>query len=164
MDLRMKVVVPALVVLWASPAAAQPAGDAASREALLKTDKEWAQAAATGDVEKIVGYWTEDAVIYSPGEAPVQGKAAIRQYVGGSLKTPGFAITWTPMAAEVSKSGDLGYTTGTNAITIPKAEGTGTTTLAGRYVTVWRKTGDGQWRCVVDAWTPAASPSAPSRP
>lgn len=146
-------VVPALFVLCAPPVGAQSA--AGPREALLQTDKDWAVAAGSGDVERIVAYWTDDAVISAPGQAPLAGKAAIRQYVGESLKIPGFAITWTPLVAEVSKSGDLGYTTGTNAVTIPKAEG-GTMTVAGRYVTVWRKAADGKWRCVVDTWNEAA--------
>ena len=88
----------------------------------------------------------------APGEAPGRGQAAIRLFVSESLKVPGFAITWTPIKAEVS--GDLGYTTGTNAVTVPKPEG-GTTTIAGRYVTVWKKAGDGEWRCVVDSWNSA---------
>ena len=153
--------VAALVAFWVSPTVAQPLGDAAAREELLKTDREWAQAAATRDVERIVSYWTDDAVIYSPGEAPVEGKEAIRNYVGGSLKLPGFAITWTPTRAEVSRSGDLGYTTGTNAVTVPSTDGS-TTTVEGRYVTAWRRGKDGKWRCVVDSWNPAPSPSAAS--
>lgn len=147
--------VTAAMVLCAAPARSQPVGAAAERDALLATDNEWAQVAATRDVERIVSYWTDDAVIYSPGEAPVEGKAAIRQFVGESLKMPGFAITWTPLKAEVS--GQLGYTTGTNAFTIPKPEG-GTTTVAGRYVTIWRKSADGKWRCVVDSWNAAPEP------
>lgn len=146
-------VLPALFVLCAASAYSQPAGGAA-RDALLATDREWAQAAGTRDVERIVSYWTDDAVIYAPGEPPVEGKPAIRQFVSASLEVPGFAITWTPMRAEVS--GDIGYTTGTNAVTVPKPEG-GTTTVAGRYVTVWRKSADGKWRCVVDSWNSAPS-------
>jgi ketosteroid isomerase-like protein len=88
---------------------------------VMKVDREWAQAAATRDLERIVSYWTDDAVIYTPGEAAVAGKEAIRKYVGASLALPGFAISWTPTGAEVSKSGDLGYTIGTNAITLPVA-------------------------------------------
>ena len=145
---------PALLVLCTSAFASPPAGGAAARDALLQTDRDWARTAGTRDVEQIVAYWTDDAVIYAPGQAPVEGKAAIRQYVGESLKIPGFAITWTPLQAEVSKGGDLGYTTGTNAVTVPTAEG-GTTTVAGRYVTVWRKAADGKWRCVVDSWNSA---------
>lgn len=158
---QLKLVVTAAFVMCVSSAGSQPVRDTAARDDLLKTDKEWAQAAATRDVERIVSYWTGDAVIYSPGEAPVSGKEAIRGYVAQSLKNPGFAISWTPMQAEVSRSGDLGYTMGTNAFTIPTAEG-GSTTVAGRYVTVWRKEADGKWRCVVDFWNQAPAPSGPS--
>lgn len=158
---QLELLVPALFLLWVLPVGAQPVGDAAAREGLLKTDKEWAQVAATRELERILSYWMDDAVIYSPGEAPVAGKPAIRQYVGESLKMPAFSITWTPMQAEVSRSGDLGYTTGTNAVTIPAAQG-GSTTMTGRYVTIWKKASDGKWRCVVDSWSPAPPPAAPS--
>lgn len=154
------IVLATVAACWASTAHAQPVGAAAAREELLKTDREWAQAAAAKDVDRIVAYWTDDAVIYSPGEPPLQGKVAIRSYVDGSLKLPGFAITWTPKQAEVSKAGDLGYTTGTNAITVPAADGR-TTTMEGRYVTIWRKGKDGKWRCSVDSWSPAPAPAGP---
>ena len=151
---------PALVFLLECAASAQHSGQVNPREELLKVDREWAQVAATRDLERIVSYWTDDAVIYTPGEAPVAGKEAIRKYVGASLALPGFAITWTPARAEVSKSGDLGYTIGSNAITLPVAQG-GSATVEGRYVTVWRKEQDGRWRCVIDTWNPAPAASPP---
>ena len=157
---RMIVVVSAVGLAAVCLAGAQPLGDAAAREALLKVDREWAAAAATRDVDRIVSYWTDDAAIYSPGEAPVAGMAAIRAYVADSMKNPAFSISWVPAEAEVAKSGDLGYTMGTNRFTIPGAGGS-STTVEGRYVTVWRKTKDG-WRCVVDFWHPAA-PEATSK-
>ena len=149
------------VVLSVSlPASAQSSKEEAARAALLKTDTEWAEAAGTKDVERIVSFWTDDAVIYPPGEAPVAGKEAIRKYVGESLNIPGFAVSWTPTQAVVAASGDLGYTLGTNAFTFPDAEGR-LTTAHGRYVTVWRKDGRAGWRCVVDSWNAAPSQGAP---
>jgi ketosteroid isomerase-like protein len=146
-----------LMALAPIPALAQPAGSDAARAELLKVDAAWAaEVASTRDVDRIVGVWTDDAVIYSPREAPVRGKAAIRAYVGESLKQPGFSITWTPVSAVVSASGDLGYTEGTNRFTIPDGKG-GTTTIQGRYLTIWRKEPDGKWRCVVDFWNEAPS-------
>jgi ketosteroid isomerase-like protein len=79
----------------------------------------WAASAGTTDVERIVSFWTDDAVIYPPRQAPVAGKAAIRKYVGDSMKIPGFSVSWKPAAAVVSASGDLGYTTGTNSSPFP---------------------------------------------
>ena len=58
-----------LVAAWAQGAHAQPAAGSAARDELLKTDREWAQAAATTDIERIVAYWTDDAVIYA-GASP----------------------------------------------------------------------------------------------
>ena len=153
----------ALIVLSAAllfsplPASAQSAKASAARAALLKADIEWAAAAGTKDPERIVSFWTEDAVVYPPREAPVIGKAAIRKYVAASLAVPGFAISWKPGEAVVSASGDLGYTTGTNSFTFPDAQGQ-LTTSHGRYVTVWRKESDGRWRCVIDSWNEAPPP------
>lgn len=146
-----------VLLACAGPALAQGAPPSAKAD-LLKTDREWAQTVTSKDVERIVSYWTDDAVVYPPHEAPVAGKAAIRAFVGDALKAPGFSITWTPREAIVSASGELGYTTGTNTITAPDAQGK-PATLRGRYVTVWRKEA-GRWRCVVDFWNEAPAPSA----
>src|SRR5947208_9894279 len=51
-------------------------------EKLLRRDAEWADLATAGkDVEKVVSYWTEDAVLIFPGQPVLEGKAAIRAYV-----------------------------------------------------------------------------------
>ena len=155
---RNWLVLTGLLLLCPCPVSAQGAKTVAARAALLETDTEWAAAAGTTDGERIVSFWTDDAVIYPPRETPVAGKTAIRKYVSESLKIPGFAISWKPMEAVVSASGDLGYTTGTNSFTFPDAQGR-LTTSNGRYVTVWRNEPGGRWRCVVDFWNEA--PPAP---
>ncbi len=152
------IVLSALLLFSPWPTSAQSSKAAEARAALLKADIEWAEAAGTKDLERIVSFWTEDAVVYPPREAPVAGKAAIRKYVGESLKVPGFAISWKPGEAVVSASGDLGYTTGTNSFTFPNAQGQ-LTTSHGRYVTVWRKEPGGRWRCVIDFWNEAPPPA-----
>ena len=63
----------------------------AEKERLLRRDAEWAKAASEGrEVESIISYWTEDAVVVPPGLPPVVGKAALRQYVEGSMQIPGW--------------------------------------------------------------------------
>jgi hypothetical protein len=58
---------------------------------LLHQDAEWAELASVGrDVDKIVSYWSDDAVLIFPGQPVLEGKPAIRAYVEASLKTPGF--------------------------------------------------------------------------
>jgi ketosteroid isomerase-like protein len=158
-ELMSRWTVVALLLLWARPGSAQTSENEAARAALLRADNEWAGLAASSkDVDRIVSFWTDDAAIYPPREAPLIGKAAIRSYVAESLNIPGFSITWKPSQAVVAAAGDLGYTTGTNAFTFPDAQGH-LTTAHGRYLTVWRKSENGAWRCVVDFWNDA--PPAP---
>lgn len=131
------------------------------RTALLQTDLEWSKVAAAGkDIEKIVSYWTDDAVIYPPREAAISGKAAIRNYVSASLKAPFFSISWKPAQAVVAASGDLGYTMGSNEITFADAKGK-VVRSQGRYLTTWRRGPDGAWKCVVDFWNESPFPPPP---
>jgi len=139
---------------------AKARGDAARTE-LLRVDGEWSAAAGSPDVERIVSYWSDDAVVTPPHEAPIAGKPAIRKFVADSLKVPGFSVRWKPAEAVVSPSGDLGYTTGTNVFTFPDPSGK-IVTSPGRYVTVWKKDDAGRWRCVIDFWNEA--PSAAPEP
>ena len=60
---------------------------------LLHQDAEWADFASAGkDVDKIVSFWSDDAVLIFPRQPVLEGKPAIRAYVEASLKTPGFKI------------------------------------------------------------------------
>ena len=123
---------------------------AAATRDLLATDQAWAAlAAANGPVDSIVAYWAPDARVVLAAQPIVVGTEAIRQMVTAMQAIPGFRISWTPDSAVVSSSGDLGYTYGTNRITIPDSTGTLRTT-EGRYITVWLKEPDGSWRCTFD--------------
>lgn len=144
-------------------AACRPSVDVAREtQELLERDRAWAQIAATGtNADSVLSFWTEDARVVLPGQAALEGKAAIREMVTNSMAIPGFHVTWTPETAVVSQAGDLAYTFGTNEFTVPDSTGT-LTTSTGRYLTVWRKEPDGRWRCVLDYSSPgpAGEPSA----
>ena len=122
------------------------------KEELLRRDGEWSQVASEGrDVERILSYWTDDAIVLPPGLPAIIGKAALRQYVEDSLQIPGFKISWTSTDATVSADGDLAYVFSRNAVTFKGPDGKLVTT-EGRAVTVWRREPDHEWRCVVDIW------------
>ncbi len=128
-----------------------PTVDVAQEEqALLAADRAWSAAAGGGaSADSVVTYWTDDARVAMPGQPMVAGKAALIGMVKSSMSVPGFKISWTPDSAVVSKSGDMGYTYGSNSMTMPDAKGKPVTEVA-RYITVWRKGADGRWRCVMD--------------
>jgi ketosteroid isomerase-like protein len=122
------------------------------RSRLLRRDAEWADAASEGrDVERILSYWTDDAIVFAPGLPPIVGKDALREYVRGSLQIPGFKINWTSMDVTLSPDGNLAYMFSRNAVTLNASDGTPATT-EGRAVTIWRRESDGEWRCAVDIW------------
>lgn len=130
---------------------AQPSFDAASEGAkLAQRDADWSKASYEGkDIEKIVSYWTDDAHVLQPGLPPIEGKTAIRAFVTASLKIPGFKIQWASQKPVFSPDGKMAYMLSTVETTAPGANGALESTH-GRSVTVWRRDGDGEWRCVVD--------------
>ena len=75
---------------------------------LLQRDADWATVASEGsDLEGILSYWTDDAVVLAPGLPVVAGKDALRLYVQGSMQIPGFKITWTSTDVTFSPDGKL---------------------------------------------------------
>ncbi len=128
---------------------------AAERNRLIQRDAEWSIAASEGrDVERILSYWTDDAIALPPGLPAVVGKAALRQYVEDSMQIPGFRISWTSTDVTFSPDGNLAYMHSRNAVTMDAPDGTPSTTK-GRAVTIWRREPDGEWRCTVDIWNAA---------
>jgi ketosteroid isomerase-like protein len=122
---------------------------AAEAVKLMQISREWSQLVSTKDSEKILSYWTDDAVLYSPGEAPVKGKDALRTMVEEGFNNPGFSISWEPLEAYVSDDGTMGYLIEQNKVTINDS-----TTFYGNALTVWRKSADGNWKNVAEMSTP----------
>src|SRR5438477_13069252 len=131
----------------------------AEGERLLRRDTEWADLATTGkDIEKIVSYWSDDAVLIFPGQPVLEGKAAIRAYVAASLNAPGFKIHWASQKPVFSSDGKFAYMRGTDELTVPGANGT-PMTLHLRGISLSGFDPDGQWRCVVDISNEAPPPA-----
>jgi ketosteroid isomerase-like protein len=127
--------------------------DAASESSvLLKRDADWADAASRGeDVDKIVSYWSDDAVVIPQGQPIAEGKQAIRAFVVESLRTPGFKIHWVSKSVNFSPDGNLAFMRSENEIIVSGADGA-PVKMTGRGITVWRRDGGGQWFCIVDIW------------
>ncbi len=123
---------------------------AAEAQKLLRRDAEWAVLAAAGkDVDKVVSYWTDDAVLIFPGQPIIEGKAAIRAYVASCFSNPVFKIHWKSSKVTFSPDGKLAYMSGTDEMTVPGPNGT-PMRLHLRGIAIWQLDADGQWRCVVE--------------
>ena len=80
------------------------------------------------------------------GAADWQG----RDYEVVTVVAKDYQLTWTPTDAMMGPSGDMGYTWGHFEGRSKDANGNPVLT-SGRYMTVWRKGRDGNWKVVLDA-------------
>jgi ketosteroid isomerase-like protein len=140
-----------LLALGLTGGCARPSFDAAAEgRRLLQRDAEWAEAAATGkDLDRILSYFGDDALMIEPGQPVFEGKAAIRGYIAASLNTPGFTIRWVSEKPVFSPDGKMAYMRGVDEMTVPGPNGA-LVTVHMRGISVWRRDRDGEWRCVID--------------
>ncbi|MFQ5927047.1 MAG: YybH family protein [Terriglobia bacterium] len=122
---------------------------AADEQAIREADSKWSKATGAKDIEGFLSFLADDASLLPPNAPIATGKEAIREWGSGMMTNPGFAVSWQPTQVEVSRAGDLGYTLGTYELTLNDAEGN-PVTERGKYVTVWKKQGDGSWKVVAD--------------
>ena len=119
----------------------------ADRAAILAADAAWSD--SIGDEERFVSFFAEGARFLPPDSPQATGEAAIRETYSEMANLPGFAVSWQANFADVSSSGDLGYSVGTFEFTADGPNGR-PMTRTGTYGTVWRKQTDGQWKVVLD--------------
>ncbi|MGE0438943.1 MAG: DUF4440 domain-containing protein [Gemmatimonadales bacterium] len=129
----------------------------AEGQALMQFSRDWSARVAAGNVDSIMTGWADDAVLMAPGSPPLEGKAAIRQYVEAAMRIPGFSIRWEPVSVHVAAQGDLAYLVERNVTTVADSAGSLVTTH-GKAVTVWRRTESGGWENVIDIWNDAPPP------
>lgn len=93
-------------------------------------------------------WFAEDGVALGNGQLPVIGRVAIQKSANWAPQA--YQLTWTPTDAQMGPSGDMGYTWGHFEGRSKDANGNSVLT-SGRYMTIWRKQGDGSWKVVLDA-------------
>ncbi len=147
------------VLLVACNAQAPQVDVEAEREAVLAADRAWSE--TPPDLAGFVSYFTPDGISLVGGAPPAEGVEAIRSDSLELFASPGFALSWSASQAEVSACGDLAYTIGSYEIASNDAAGNAQT-RPGKYLTVWRKQADGQWKVAVDAPSENQPPAAPA--
>jgi ketosteroid isomerase-like protein len=93
-------------------------------------------------------WFAGDGVALNNGQAPLIGKVAIAKSAKWSPRD--YQLTWTPTDAMMGPSGDMGYTWGHYEGRSKDSNGNPVLT-GGRYITMWRKEADGNWKVVLDA-------------
>lgn len=96
----------------------------------------------------------QGAVFGNP--ALIVGPDAIRMYL--SEQPGGSSLTWHPVYADVAASRDLGFTVG-EYVSTGRGPSGATVQRFGKYLTVWQRQGNGDWRFVIDGGSPDGSRS-----
>jgi ketosteroid isomerase-like protein len=133
-------------------------------EQLLRDlDAQWAKAAAAKDVEQTIAYYSDDAIVLPPNATGAATKEAVRNVWQDMLATPDLVITWKPTKVQLAKSADMGWVSGTYELTMNDASGKPISDR-GKYLEVWEKQTDGNWKCRADMWNSDLAASAPATP
>ncbi len=121
---------------------------AAEAQAIRDISARWMEYVASGDTDAIMELFAEDAVTLSDGEAPREGRAAIRADMESWMaEYPDATWTWSTTSVEVAASGDLAWERGSWQY---DPDGPGETESDhGEYVTLFRKI-EGAWKCTLD--------------
>ncbi|MFP5287439.1 MAG: DUF4440 domain-containing protein [Thermoanaerobaculia bacterium] len=104
-----------------------------------------------GFKESFLTYIAEDGIMFRP--TPVKGKEML-----AARPDPPIKLVWWPSHAEISRSGDMGWTTGPWE---RRAQGTDEV-AHGHFLTVWKKQADGKWRWMIDTGISHDKPTSPA--
>ena len=116
-------------------------------EAILNADMEFsAMSRQSGMKKAFLEYIDNEGVLLRPDERPMKGAEAIDFL--SLLNDTSYTLTWRPSRAEISQSGDLGFTYGIYTLTFPD------TTFKGTYINAWKKRSDGVWKLILNSNNP----------
>lgn len=135
-----------LILVTSLPLFAQSDTTSDALKAMVTTEQAFSKTAEEqGTREAFLKFIADDGILFRP--RAVKGKQWLLDHpVPPSTKRT--LLAWQPSFADVSYSGDLGYTTGPWEF---KDDIKNQTPSAyGDFVTVWRKQQDGSWKFVVD--------------
>jgi ketosteroid isomerase-like protein len=159
----MKSFLPALVIAFLVATIVLPiarptvsASPKASAEMLKQLEGEFMKSAAEKGSQGYMSYYADDSVEVPNGGPLIQGKTAIAKGMG-FLDDKNNRLLWTPVGADISSSGDLGYTYGTFEFHAKDKEGKPVVQY-GKYTSIWKLQKDGSWKVVLDMGNSSPEP------
>jgi ketosteroid isomerase-like protein len=126
------------------------------KDALKQADLDFSNLSKEkGMRESFLAYIAETGVLLRPNMMPVEGLDAVKKLLEEG--NTDFVLTWAPLFADISNSGELGYTYGTFDLSFKDDQGA-SVTRKGSYVTIWKKDSKGNWKFVLDTGNPGLEP------
>ena len=128
----------------------------ATAEMLKQLEGEFMKAALAKGSQGYMSYYADNAVEVPNGAGLIEGKAKIAESMG-FLDDKNNQLLWTPVGADISSSGDLGYTYGT--FEFHSKDKTGKSVVEhGKYTSIWKLQKDGSWKVVLDMGNASPEP------
>jgi ketosteroid isomerase-like protein len=122
--------------------------------AIAASDSDFADDASLGGVgAAFANAAANDAVIFG-GPEIVFGPSAIRDLLD---EQRGTSLSWHPVYARAAESGDLGFSVG-ESVSTSRGQSGAAVQRFGKYLTIWRKDPNGDWKFVVDGGNARPSP------
>ena len=114
---------------------------------LLKLEGDFSAAVSAGGGHAFSSWFADDGVTLNNGQPAVRGHSAIAAIANWDPAQ--YKLSWYAEGAQMFASNDAGFTWGHYDATTIAKDGK-STTLTGRYITVWKKVG-GKWKVALDA-------------
>jgi ketosteroid isomerase-like protein len=143
----------ALILLVAATSVATKQKSLQGADLLRQLEANFAADVAQHGHDAFLTYFAEDGIEVVDGGG-FKTKDAMREE---KPWPEGTTLTWTPIKAEMSTSGDLGYTYGNYVFTATNKDGKPVQNY-GKYTSIWKKQKDGQWKVVVDMGNSSPDP------
>ena len=120
----------------------------ATAETLKQLEREFMQVAAEKGSQGYMSYYADDAVEVANGGPLIIGKVEIAKGMS-FLDNKDNRLEWSPVGADLSASGDLGYTYGNYEFHTKDKDGKPHIEY-GKYTSIWKLQKDGAWKVVLD--------------
>jgi ketosteroid isomerase-like protein len=138
-----------LVACQPSHAPLNTANVEADLESIRAEADAWSKAIAKKDLEKTLSFYATDARYLSAGRPAASTPGERRKLWVEDYAIHGFSSDETTTRIEVAKSGDLAYQSGAYVLSAQDDKGK-VTQSTGKFVVVWKKQSDGQWKAIID--------------
>ena len=149
--MRNLIVAGGVILTLAGCQAGKEAKESRWKNEILATDSAFSRSSSEQGTKKaFIEYMDNDGILLRPSHLPLIGAQAI-EYLTESSDT-GYTLTWQPSAAQVSASGDLGYSYGIYHLQLQD------TLIRGTYVSIWKKQADGKWKFILDSGNEGIKP------
>jgi ketosteroid isomerase-like protein len=123
----------------------------AIEETLRNADATIQNAIAQKNIDTLMSFYAQDACLLPTAEPKVEGKDAIKKEWQHIFAIPDFANKSQLTKVEVSDDGSMAYTMGSYLATMQGEDGK-QVQEPGKWITIWKKQSDNQWRIKVDTY------------